>query len=159
MKIAGLTYKKKSVILMNHYLTLWAESYNPKRAYHKMFDYKNTFYEEVMPHINLSGISNIDGRSKKINGKWVFPSARKLSIEAEDFITKKQQEIENLRKEIDEYLNNHFMEWDFVTIEDVLQFRDPNKTDSEQEQKYQAYIKKVIKQLDMTKTELKKEVV
>lgn len=76
----------------------WAEQYNPKRAYTRGLSDK-ILYEEVMPKISISG-TNIDGKSKKINEKWVFPNARKLPQEAENFINKKEREIETLRKDI-----------------------------------------------------------
>ena len=56
MRIAGMSYIRKNVSLMNPYLRLWAEAYNPKRAYQKGFDFNKTYYEEVMPRISISGI-------------------------------------------------------------------------------------------------------
>ena len=147
-------YISKKVNLLNPYLRLWAESYNQKQAYHKGMDFSKTYYQEVMPYINILG-TTIDGKSKKINGKWVFPNARKLPQEAENFITRKEEQIEALRKEISSYLNEHFLEWDFVRIEEALEFRKRNEIDKEKEQKYQIHVRKVIKQLDMTKEELR----
>ena len=157
MKIAGMGFTNKKVSLMNPYLRLWAQNYNPKQAYHKGMDFSKTYYQEAMPNISISGTA-IDGKSKKINNKWVFPNARKLPQEAENFINQKELQIETLRKEISDYLNEHFLEWDFVTIEEVLNFKSKNEIDKEQEQKYQIHVRKVIRQLDMTKDELKKEI-
>ena len=158
MKIAGESMMNRFVRMIRALDHLFASPYNPKQKYFQFGDMKERTREE-MPRINLTQL-NIGCDAKKINGTWVFPSFRKLNEEAEKEINKIDEEIKQLTLKKDKYLQDHFMEWNLLTLDEATEENIKNNTYFKQHpekiQEFRNRVKLVLEQLAMSKTELRK---
>lgn len=116
MRIAGIT-SNKNKILIAPFFHIWASKYNPKGGYY----FNKPHYRKEPAKISIHNSRLYDGGSKIIRGEFVFPNARKLSSEAEDFITAKELVIESLRKEITSYISEHYDEWELLSLKDAFE--------------------------------------
>jgi len=66
----------------------------------------------------------------KINNKLVFNSFRVMDTETQAFYNKIQEQINNLNKELQDYLNDKFMQLPFLTFDDVIKEAQPTENQS-----------------------------
>lgn len=148
MKIAGQRFSNKQKELLSNYFNIRASKYNPKEEYYKGFDLRKKYHRKSLAEIRFSN-SIIDGKCKLIKNEFVFINARKLNQEAETFILDKENQINNLRQEIKDYVNEHFLEWELLKVKDAFDFM--RKFNENKRAEHWKIIKEVMQEIKESK--------